>query len=206
MSARRMMVWEMVAAVSMLVARNGSKRNIPAYPGGPTWIKTECSAWTIADRLGKLTRIAATLHRLAETACNEDTAIRQPVPETGYAYTRAKGSRVWSTEVISDRQTQGLIHTGRTYVDGATCNRWRAPDGSTIAQLVQNSQPGTDDGARFEARIDRLEARAKAIGCELGVIVTVQRDPRGAPIKLWSELTDEASERGTMIAYIHGGR
>ena len=197
------MDWETVAAVAMLIGKNGGKRNVPF---GASSLKTECSAWTIADRLARLKRIASSLHRLAEVACNEDTAVRQPVPEPGYAFTRSKGARAWDTEVLSDRDTQSLIHIGRTYVDGSTCNLWRKEDGSHVAQLVQNSQPGTDDGARFDARVTRLENRAKAIGAELGVIVTTQRDPRGAPVKIWSSMEDEASERGTLIGYMHGGR
>lgn len=42
----------------------------------------------------------------------------------------------------------------------------------------------------FYARLERLEARAEKVGRELGIVVTHQRDPRGAALKLWADKED----------------
>ena len=45
----------------------------------------------------------------------------------------------------------------------------------------------------FYARLERLEKRAEKIGKEIGIIVTHQRDPRGAALKLWADKEDGRS-------------
>lgn len=47
----------------------------------------------------------------------------------------------------------------------------------------------------FYYRVESLEKRAEDIGLVLGIVVTAQRDPRGASIKLWAD-----KEEGRMLA------
>lgn len=66
---------------------------------------------------------------------------------------------------------------------------------------------GTREGAHTYAncagaKVYALESRAEAIGLELGLVVTTQSDPRGAPIKLWADKEDGRS-LGVLVG---GGR
>lgn len=40
------------------------------------------------------------------------------------------------------------------------------------------------------ARTEAAEKRAVAIGAKLGIVVSTQRDPRGASVKLWADKED----------------
>lgn len=138
---RRIDQWEVIAAVARHV--DSTRKKIRGNKVGH-----RLSAYSIASDLDKLARIARTLHRLYEDACNE------PV--------RACFSCENSTHETS-----------------------------------ANHKPSTCHYARCE----RLEKRAETIGTELGIVVTHQRDPRGAPIKLWADKED-----GRSLGYFGVGR
>ena len=119
------------------------------------------SAYTLATKLDKLARIARTLHRLYEDACNVDV---HACPACGGP---------------DDDE-----------------NHRRARQG----KLSYKAWKHTPTQCHY-ARCERLESRAKSIGAELGIVVTHQRDPRGAPIKLWADNVD-----GRSLGYFGGGR
>ena len=126
---RRVDQWELVISVARH-ARQDFCSTSGEYYGQ--------SAYRIAGSLDKLARIARTLHRLYEHACNEPTKICAAC---------LNASVTWSP----------VLHK---------------------------------PSACFNARLERLEKRAADLGTELGVVVTTQRDPRGAAVKVWADKED----------------
>ncbi len=62
-----------------------------------------------------------------------------------------------------------------------------------ICEDCKSSGSGAEDHVPsrcFYARLERLEKRARDLGAELGIVVTTQRDPRGASVKLWADRED----------------
>lgn len=147
---KRVDQWEVVAAVASHVAvvciqtGNAKVRGVAGH-------RIPVSGYTIATKLDKLARIARTLHRLYEDACN----VRVP----------------------TCKKCQGLIE------ENGVCH------GPRKAYAEQCHY----------YRTERLEARAVAIGTELGIVVTTQSDPRGAPIQLWADKED-----GRSLGYFAG--
>lgn len=56
------------------------------------------------------------------------------------------------------------------------------------------------DQSKADRYASRLESRAALIGQQIGIVVTCQRDPRGAPIKLWADRED-----GRALGVLVGG-
>lgn len=129
----RVDTWETVASVAIHAGKPRTVRGT----------RSSLSAYSIALTLGRLARIAKTLHQLYERACDED------VPQCDVC--------------------AGAICEGRSLHTPTRCHY---------------------------ARVERLEARAVFLGRELGIVVTTQRDPRGAAVKMWADKED-----GRMLGY-----